>query len=838
MKLMKKSWIKIVLMFIVMLGISVCTNKNAYAGAALGIKGNGTNGINININASPYTTYVKKAYGSYAYGKEGCAWYASARANQITGKDTSILSGYGWYYNGYSIYGYSRGTVIKPNSLACFGNHVVVVEKVNGNNITVSEGGVSGYSDASHGYCVIRNTTVNDLTKVNHGYGQFYGYVYLGGKQIISTTPQMTGTGISIPSTLTRGSNYGIRGTVNANGQITWLWVGVKKRGTNDHVIKTECNPMKNSYDISSMATKLNFASLAEGNYTFTVEGITGGKYFTVYKKDFTVVKPLNSPVLKISRAKVAVGQTATLSWNKVPDATSYIIDGFCNGKEILWKNVGNVSSYDIKTTTASEYIYYVIAINGNNKGTSNGVKLIVDDYMEVQGVHIPYVIQKGTKYSLSGTAQANNQMTWIWMGVKRRGTNDHVIKSEYNPMTKTYDLQKIAQKLDFSTLAEGDYTFTIEGISNNKYYTMYKQDFSVKNKINFNLQGGNIKGRKGSYSVNGFNRSRGEKELILYSVSGNTVDTNYFGTEVSVDSNGKIQQKRGWGNDDKLKICQNGFVLSGHLYDNGGGFLFTNGLSCGEYVYYNYQTNQAEAYESQNEYLYAEKFVGKSEKYGLLPVPSKTGYIFDGWYTQSNGGKRISESDVCITSNLYAHWSKPKPMQKFVSSIKITGISSQIAAGKNVKLTANVVPSNATNKSVTWKSSNTKIVTVRSDGTITTNKNAKGKTATIMATAKDGTLKKATYKITIMKGEVRSISITGAKTIKMGKTLYLKTKVKASSGANKKLRWSSSNTKYATVSSTGKVTALKAGKNKSVKITAMATDGSGKKNTVTIKIK
>ena len=102
---------------------------------------------------------------------------------------------------------------------------------------------------------------------------------------------------------------------------------------------------------------------------------------------------------------------------------------------------------------------------------------------MEVQGVHIPYVIQKGTKYSLSGTAQANNQMTWIWMGVKRRGTNEHVIKSEYNPMTKTYDLQKIAQKLDFSTLAEGDYTFTIEGISNNKYYTMYKQDFSVKKK-------------------------------------------------------------------------------------------------------------------------------------------------------------------------------------------------------------------------------------------------------------------------------------------------------------------------------------------------------------------
>ena len=51
-------------------------------------------------------------------------------------------------------------------------------------------------------------------------------------------------------------------------------------------------------------------------------------------------------------------------------------------------------------------------------------------------------------------------------------------------------------------------------------------------------------------------------------------------------------------------------------------------------------------------------------------------------------------------------------------------------------------------------------------------------------------------------------------------------------------MKWTSSNTKYATVSGSGKVKALKAGKKKSVKITAMATDGSGKKATVTIKIK
>ena len=88
------------------------------------------------------------------------------------------------------------------------------------------------------------------------------------------------------------------------------------------------------------------------------------------------------------------------------------------------------------------------------------------------------------------------------------------------------------------------------------------------------------------------------------------------------------------------------------------------------------------------------------------------------------------------------------------------------------------------------------------------------------------------------MKGVVKKIKITGSKTVKAGKTLKLKTKIMASKGANKTLKWTSSNKKYATVSSSGKVKTLKAGKKKSVKITAMETDGSGKKATFTIKIK
>lgn len=172
------------------------------------------------------------------------------------------------------------------------------------------------------------------------------------------------------------------------------------------------------------------------------------------------------------------------------------------------------------------------------------------------------------------------------------------------------------------------------------------------------------------------------------------------------------------------------------------------------------------------------------------------------------------------------------------VSKVTVKGISHKIAAGKKVKLTANVAPANAANKDIVWKSSNTKVATVSASGVVTMKKKTGGKSVTITAKAADGSGKSDSYKIKSMKGVVKKVSISGKKTVKAGKTLKLKAKVKATKNANKKLKWTSSNTKYATVSSSGKVTTYKAGKGKKIKITAKATDGSNKKKTVTIKIK
>lgn len=173
------------------------------------------------------------------------------------------------------------------------------------------------------------------------------------------------------------------------------------------------------------------------------------------------------------------------------------------------------------------------------------------------------------------------------------------------------------------------------------------------------------------------------------------------------------------------------------------------------------------------------------------------------------------------------------------VTDIKLTAAPSRrIAAGKKVKLKASIAPSNATDKSVTWTSSNKKVATVNAKGLVTFKKNAGGKKVTITATAKDGSKKFAKITLTCMKGSVKSIKLSGKTTVKSGKTTKLKAKVSTKNGkANKTVVWSSSNTKLATVAKNGKVKTVK-GKKGTVKITAKATDGSGKKATIKIKIK
>lgn len=147
-------------------------------GAPLGIQGNGTGNLYIDINAAPYTTFAQKDWGQYAYKAGGCAWFASSRVNQLTGKGDTIWSGESWYNGRGAELGFTTGSTIQAKCLACYGHHVSVIEAVEGNNVLVSEG---GYTDSDHGYCIIHWKSLEQVLNGDNGsLGEFLGFVYLG----------------------------------------------------------------------------------------------------------------------------------------------------------------------------------------------------------------------------------------------------------------------------------------------------------------------------------------------------------------------------------------------------------------------------------------------------------------------------------------------------------------------------------------------------------------------------------------------------------------------------------------------------------------------------------
>ena len=176
------------------------------------------------------------------------------------------------------------------------------------------------------------------------------------------------------------------------------------------------------------------------------------------------------------------------------------------------------------------------------------------------------------------------------------------------------------------------------------------------------------------------------------------------------------------------------------------------------------------------------------------------------------------------------------------VTSVSVTGAggSSVITTDNGtLQLTASILPSNATNKTVTWNVTNgTGQATINSSGLLSAVSNG---TVTARATATDGTGIYGTLTITISNQivPVTSISVTGAGgatiiTADNG-TLQLTANVLPSAATDKTVTWTITNgTGQATINSAGLVSAVANG---TVTARATANDGSGIYGTLVITI-
>lgn len=195
---------------------------------------------------------------------------------------------------------------------------------------------------------------------------------------------------------------------------------------------------------------------------------------------------------------------------------------------------------------------------------------------------------------------------------------------------------------------------------------------------------------------------------------------------------------------------------------------------------------------------------------------------------------KSVSDNSVVGICNVTVKAKVQTPSEIKVNKITLNKTTASVTKGKTLQLTATVAPGNATKKEVKWSTSNKNVATVSPSGLVTAKSAG---TATITCTAQDGSGVKATCKITVKNPVVKVTKVTLNKTtatLAPKETLTLKATVTPTNATNKAVTWKSSNTKIATVSSSGKVTAKAAG---TVTITCRAKDGSGKKATCKITV-
>ena len=197
------------------------------------------------------------------------------------------------------------------------------------------------------------------------------------------------------------------------------------------------------------------------------------------------------------------------------------------------------------------------------------------------------------------------------------------------------------------------------------------------------------------------------------------------------------------------------------------------------------------------------------------------TGYTSDGWLQVST-----SKTAVGYASAEYVN----VPVVSLTAKVS----SQQVVVGSTGQVVMTIFPACASNLKMSWTSSDTKVGTVSSSGVVS------GKTVgTVTVTAKtaDGG-KKASTKVSVVPVAVSGVSVSPSQaSVAVGATTTLKATVAPSDAADKSVSWTSSDTKVATVSSSGVVTGKAGG---AVTVTVKTADGgktASAKVTVTVAV-
>lgn len=325
------------------------------------------------------------------------------------------------------------------------------------------------------------------------------------------------------------------------------------------------------------------------------------------------------------------ISTAGTVSCNPIvyPNAKSY--------------NIYNSSlDYNMKFNKLSAGTYYVKYTAKDASGatkvwtSSNFTVKAPDENFDANGIAVSGVkgvgtITEGDHAYPAAVVRSNVPITWIWVGVislNAGNYNTHVYEKQAWPNTSQYDISSLARQIPFENLPAGKYSFGVEGNrSGSTYFVAVSETFEVKAKAHVHHPEF-VQGMEPTCTTTGC-----IDFWVCYECGA------YF-----ADSAGKRQIT----SDDTF------IDVLGHNYVNG--FC----TRCGEADPYAVKEYTVAFNANGGSVGQSSKTVRSGEAYGDLPTPTRTGYSFEGWYTASDGGEKVTAStrvNLLGDQTLYAHW-------------------------------------------------------------------------------------------------------------------------------------------------------------------------------------
>lgn len=170
------------------------------------------------------------------------------------------------------------------------------------------------------------------------------------------------------------------------------------------------------------------------------------------------------------------------------------------------------------------------------------------------------------------------------------------------------------------------------------------------------------------------------------------------------------------------------------------------------------------------------------------------------------------NEADANLYSNSVSEESEAVIISEPVTGIEVANDYQHMGlfVGGSGKIRYSVLPGNATNTNVTFKSLNEKVATVDANGVVTGV--SEGNADIVITTEEGGFEAKCTVRVDGI--DARDIERVGDKTVTMGlnQTRQLQVKITPSDTTNKNVQWTSSNNSVTTVDSNGVVTSKNSG--------------------------